>query len=345
MAGPAPLDASDPTEVGPYRLLGRLGDGGMGSVYLARRGDDMDTTPPGDGSGPQPGLVAVKVIRADLARVPQFRERFLREARAAQRVARFCTAEVLEVDTAGVRPYLVTEYIDGPTLAAAVRARGPLPDAELERLAVAVVSALTAIHAAGIVHRDLKPGNILLSPSGARVIDFGIARAMDATTMLTEGSIGTPAFMAPEQALGEEVTPAADVYAWGAVILYAATGRPPYGDGPMPVILRRVVEAEPDLAAVPDGLRPLVARAMAKQSVDRPTAEELLLLLHRLHAAPRPAGGTAGRQCRTPHRTMRLRPHRRRDRTPDQSRAERQHFPARPSGPPRRTSRSPTQSP
>ncbi|OHV37025.1 MULTISPECIES: WD40 repeat domain-containing serine/threonine protein kinase [Pseudofrankia] len=306
--GVAPLDETDPRTVGPYRLLGRLGDGGMGSVYLARRrsatgpgavtGPAGATRPAGDaghGQGPGHGqeapLVALKVIRPDLARIPQFRDRFLREAQAARRVAQFCTAEVLDVSTEGSRPYLVTEYIDGPTLWEAVRERGPLPATALERLAVAVASALTAIHAAGVVHRDLKPGNILLSSSGARVIDFGIARALDATTMLTHGSIGTPGFMAPEQALGRPVTEAADIYAWGAVVLFAATGRPPFGEGPTPAVLHRVVTETPDFAGLPSALRSTVTRAMAKNPAERPTADELLLLLHRVHTAPRAPRG------------------------------------------------------
>jgi len=281
--GVAPLDEDDPRELGPYILLGRLGDGGMGSVYLARR-------PPGasgSGSGSdEQALVAVKVIRPDLARLPQFRERFLREAEAARRVARFCTAEVLDVNTTG-RPYLVTEYVDGPTLLAAVRDRGPMPAAELERLGIAVASALTAIHAAGVVHRDLKPANILLSPSGARVIDFGIARAYDTTTGLTEGSIGTPAYMAPEQALGAQASAAADIHAWGAVLLFAATGRSPFGEGATPaVLLRRVVDETPDLRGVPEPLRPIVAQALAKDPAQRPTAQDLLLQLHHLHLEP-----------------------------------------------------------
>ncbi|OHV45534.1 serine/threonine-protein kinase [Pseudofrankia sp. BMG5.36] len=285
-----PLDEDDPTSVGPYDLLGRLGDGGMGSVYLARR-RVADGSGEASGAGGDAGpLVALKVIRPDLARIPEFRERFLREARSAQRVARFCTAEVIDVSTVGRRPYLVTEFIDGPTLFAAVRAGGPLPPAELERLAVAVASALTAIHAAGIVHRDLKPGNILLSGTGARVIDFGISRALDVTATLTHGSIGTPGFMAPEQALGRPVSEAADVYAWGAVVLFAASGRPPFEGDSTPVVLRRVVDEAPDLSSVHGALRPLVARAMSKDPAYRPAADELLLLLHRLAARPpRPA--------------------------------------------------------
>ncbi|OHV39566.1 MULTISPECIES: WD40 repeat domain-containing serine/threonine protein kinase [Pseudofrankia] len=289
--GVEPLDEDDPTRLGPYELLGRLGQGGMGTVFLGRRADpdgaDDGETAAGAaapdradprGSGRE-RLVAVKVIRPDLAREPEFRERFGQEATAARRVARFCTAEVLDVDVASRRPYLVTEYIEGRTLAAAVREDGPLPGVEVERLAVAVASALTAIHAAGLVHRDLKPGNIMLSPSGARVIDFGIARAMDATTTFTHAGVGTPAFMAPEQALGGVVAPPADIYAWGGVVLYAATGRLPHGDGPSPVVLYRAVNEEPDLTGLDPGLRELVARAMAKDPATRPTAQGLLLLL------------------------------------------------------------------
>ncbi len=264
--GVKPLDEHDPKELGPYVLLGRLGAGGMGTVYLARSGDEDP-------------LVALKIIRGDLARLPEFRDRFLREARAAQRVPRFCTAEVLDVEAAGPRPYLVTEFVDGPTLSAAVRAHGPLAGRDLERLAVAVATALTAIHGAGLVHRDLKPGNILLSSTGARVIDFGIARALDATTLLTHAAVGTPAFMAPEQALGEQVTTSADVYAWGGVILYAATGRLPAGAGPTPTVLYRVVHDQPDLTGLDAGLHPQVERAMGKDPALRPTAQELLLRL------------------------------------------------------------------
>ncbi|MBL7515376.1 serine/threonine-protein kinase, partial [Frankia nepalensis] len=286
--GTAPLDETDPATLGPYRLLGRLGDGGMGSVYLARH---EHASSAGTAQAP---LVAVKVIRSDLARIPAFRERFLREAQAARRVAQFCTAEVLDVSTDGPRPYLVTEYVDGPTLSTAVQDGGPLPGAELERLAVAVASALTAIHAAGVVHRDLKPGNILMSSTGARVIDFGIARALDATTALTHGTIGTPAFMAPEQALGLPATTTADVHAWGTVVLFAATGRAPFGDGPIPAVLHRVITDAPDLTGVPGALRPLVARAMAKNPTERPTADELLLTLHHLRATPDEATAADG---------------------------------------------------
>ncbi|WP_054566390.1 serine/threonine-protein kinase [Frankia sp. R43] len=262
-----PLEATDPERIGRYPLAGRLGTGGMGTVYL---GHTEDGRP-----------VAVKAIRREFAQEPAFRARFLREAQAARRVARFCTAEVLDVNTEGSEPYLVTEFIDGPSLSAHVREHGPLPPPELERLAVAVASALTAIHSANLIHRDLKPGNILLSPSGARVIDFGIARALENTTMHTRegGIVGTPAFMSPEQALGHPLTPAADIYAWGGVILYAATGRMPYGEAATPVVLYRVVHDEPDFSGMDSAMLALVRQAMSKDPAARPTAGALLLRL------------------------------------------------------------------
>jgi len=278
----APPGPDDPRRVGPYRVVGVLGKGGMGTVYLARRaapvaaGAQARAGNAGRDAGP---LVAVKVIDEDLARVPAFRERFRREAHAARRVARFCTAEVLDVDVSGPRPYLVTEFIDGPTLGTAVSDRGPLPPADLERFAVAVASALTAIHAAGVVHRDLKPGNIMLSSSGARVIDFGVCRPLEDATAITVGKLGTPVFMSPEQALDQQATTATDVHAWGGNVIYAATGRLPFGEPGITELLRRVVCEGPDLGGLPHALRPVVARAMAKNPADRPTARELLLWL------------------------------------------------------------------
>jgi len=275
--GVSPLESSDPRRLGAYTLLGRLGRGGMGSVYLARRTDSADGL-----------LLAVKVIRSDLAGVAEFRRRFVREAEAARRVARSYTAAVLDVGTDEAQPYLVTEFIDGPTLAAHVQAHGPLPPAQVEWLAEAVASALRAIHAAGVVHRDLKPSNILLSRFGARVIDFGVARALDSATMMTQGAIGTPAYMAPEQALGEAVTGAADVHALGAVLVFAATGKSPFGADSLPRIMGRVVSEPPDLTGVPEMLRPLVAQAMAKAPADRPTPDDLLVELHRLRTGSLP---------------------------------------------------------
>ncbi|MCK9893531.1 protein kinase [Frankia sp. AgB32] len=282
-AGVEPLEDDDPSAVGPYKLAGRLGVGGMGTVYYGR--------------SPAGRPVAVKVIRRDFAREPHFRSRFAREAQAARRVARFCTAEVLDVDTDRAEPYLVTEFIEGPTLAGRVRRGGPLDAAELERLGVAVAGALGAIHGANLIHRDLKPGNILLSPSGARVIDFGIARSLESTTTLTHrGVIGTPAFMAPEQALGEPLTPAADIHAWGGVMLFAATGRTPHGEAITPVLLYRIVHDQPDLSGLAPELRDLVEWTMQRDPAARPTASALLLRLTGATPAPTTVGeiGTPG---------------------------------------------------
>src|SRR5215218_4891402 len=234
-----PLSADDPDELGRYRLLGRLGPGGMGVVYLAE-----------DPDGQQ---VALKVIRPHLAEHREFRERFRSEVTLARKVARFCTAPILDSDTSAAQPFVVTEYIDGPTLAEVVREHGPLSGSQLHALGVGMISALTAIHRAGIVHRDLKPSNVMLSRFGPRVIDFGIARAADAVTGVTTTGhlVGTPAFMAPEQLKGEPVTPATDLFAWGAVMAFAGTGRQPFGTSPEAVVYR-VTIGEPDL----DGLDP-----------------------------------------------------------------------------------------
>jgi serine/threonine protein kinase len=256
-----PLGAQDPQTVGPYRLEGLLGRGGMGSVYLAR-------TVAGR-------YVAVKVVRAEFAAEPEFGRLFHREAELAQRVARFCTAEVIEVGTDGDRPYLVTEFVDGPTLTDEIRASGRLYGASLERVAIAVATALTAIHDAGTVHRDLKPSNVLLSSHGPLVIDFGIALALDGTTQVSRQSSGTPAFMAPEQARGRRVGKAADIFAWGGIVVFAATGRPPFGTGPSEALLYRVVHEQPNLDGVPEPLRTTVAGAMNKDPERRPTASAL----------------------------------------------------------------------
>ncbi|WP_374616797.1 serine/threonine-protein kinase, partial [Frankia sp. AgKG'84/4] len=266
---PAPLRPGDPRELGEYRVLGRLGEGGMGTVYLAR--------------GRDTGLVAVKVIRADVARIPRYRERFRREAEAGRLVARFCTAEVLDVvDPPDGEPYLVTEFIDGPTLARAVAVHGPLGGADVERVAISVAAALSAIHGAGLVHRDLSPTNVLLSSFGPRVIDFGLARVSDDAPSGPRGRVaGTLAYMAPEQARGHRVSGAADVFAWGGLVLFAATGRAPFGDGPTVDQLRRLLHSDPSFEGLDDSLREVVRAAMRRESAGRPSAEELLRALTR----------------------------------------------------------------
>ncbi|MEW2358744.1 serine/threonine-protein kinase [Spirillospora sp. NPDC029432] len=264
---PTPLRETDPRQLGSYRIVGRLGRGGMGTVYMGE-----------DASGRS---VAVKVINADLSDDPAFHERFRREVTAARRVRRFCTAPVLDARLDGEPLYVVTEYVDGPTLDEAVRERGPMHGGSLEGLAVGTATALGAIHGAGIVHRDLKPANVLLSATGPRVIDFGIARALDATDGPTRTGqfVGTPAYMAPEIFRGRELTPAADVFAWGCVIAFAGTGRPPFSDSTVPAVMHRVMSAEPVLDGLDPALRDLVTAALDKDPERRPTAEELLARL------------------------------------------------------------------
>ncbi|WP_182906159.1 serine/threonine-protein kinase [Microbispora sp. H13382] len=207
------LRAGDPAQVGPYRLLRRLGEGGMGTVYL--------------GEAPDGTHVAVKLLHHTIAADPGFRRRFRREVEAAKRVARFCTAAVLDAEVDGETVYLVTEYVPGPTLREAVERDGPLRGSNLDGLAVSIATALRAIHAAGIIHRDLKPGNVLLSPVGPKVIDFGVAHLTDMAGHMSSAVVGTPSFMSPEQFEGGSLTPASDVFAWASTITYAGTATPP----------------------------------------------------------------------------------------------------------------------
>ncbi|MEV0757037.1 serine/threonine-protein kinase [Streptosporangium sp. NPDC050280] len=248
--------------IGGYALRRELGRGGMGVVHLA-------ATPAGS-------LAAVKVIHPHLARDPAFRRRFDREVAAARRVARFCTAPVLDAGVEDGVAYLVTEYVRGPDLAQAVREQGPLTGANLEALAVGIATALHAIHGAGVIHRDLKPSNVLLSPLGPRVIDFGIAQLVDTESLTSQAILGTPAFMAPEQVRGEPLTPAADVYAWGGVIAFAGTGRLPFGGGSPSEVLYRIVNDGPNLEGLDESVRAVVEGAMAKDPARRPSAQRLL---------------------------------------------------------------------
>jgi hypothetical protein len=259
-----PLRPRDPRTIGPYELLSRLGEGGMGAVYLGRAPDGQQ--------------VAVKVIQSTYAGEGEFRERFRREVAAAKRVAQFCTAPVLDADLDGELPYIVSEYVEGPTLYDVVSGQGPLAPSSLEALAVGIAGALASIHAAGVVHRDLKPSNVLLSSVGPRVIDFGVATALEFATGLTmtRRQPGTPAFMAPEQHEGRKATSAADVFAWGGVIAFAGTGRLPFGHGSEASVAYRVVYAEPDLDGLDPGLRELVAWALTKDPAARPSAQDLL---------------------------------------------------------------------
>ncbi|NEA28848.1 serine/threonine-protein kinase [Actinomadura bangladeshensis] len=263
----APLRDRDPRQLGPYRLTARLGRGGMGTVFLGE-----------DDAGRR---VAVKVINAELADDEAFHERFRREVTAARQVRRFCTASVLDARLDGDPLYVVTEYVAGSSLDEAVREGGPLRGGDLEALAVNIATALSAIHAAGIVHRDLKPSNVLLSPTGPRVIDFGIARALDATDGPTRTGqfVGTPAYIAPELMRGEEITPAADVFSWGCVVAYAGTGRSPFGGGAVLETINRVMSAEPDLEGLDPAVRELVERSLAKDPAGRPTVKQLIQAL------------------------------------------------------------------
>ncbi|MFF8772764.1 serine/threonine-protein kinase [Kitasatospora sp. NPDC015120] len=259
-----PLLPDDPREVGGYRLFARLGAGGMGRVYLSY-------TP-----GGRP--VALKVVRPEFAEDGEFRRRFAQEVSNAQRIHGLYTAQV--IDSGGLdsdAPWLVTAYVPGPSLQQVVRENGALPIRTVLLLMGGIAEALQAIHSVEVVHRDLKPANVLVAGDGPRVIDFGIARAADATALTGTGyRIGSPAFMSPEQAQGRPVTPATDVFALGALAGYVASGTAPFGDGPDTAVLYRVVHEQPDLDAVPAGLRELILRCLAKSPEDRPTPAEII---------------------------------------------------------------------
>ncbi|WP_327086091.1 serine/threonine protein kinase [Nonomuraea sp. NBC_01738] len=263
--------------MGEYTLTGRLGEGGQGTVYL--------------GTARNGGKVAVKLLRADLAGDKEASERFVREVALARRVAPFCTAQVIETGLLAGRPYIVSEYIDGPTLSDVVRTQGPRTGASLHRLAIGTVTALVAIHQAGIVHRDFKPSNVVLASDGPRVIDFGIARALDLTSTLTAAAIGTPAFMAPEQLTDAAPGPQADLFAWACTLLFAATGQIPFGGDSLPAVVNRILNATPDTSAITDpALRALVDHCLSKDPARRPTAGEALLrLLGHSGEAPPPS--------------------------------------------------------
>ncbi|MFI6644340.1 serine/threonine-protein kinase [Streptomyces sp. NPDC050504] len=272
--GLAPLGPDDPAEVGPYRILGVLGAGGMGRVYLGRSAGGR--------------TVAVKLVLAELAAEEEFRRRFAREVAAARRVGGEWTAPVLDADTGAANPWVATGYVPGPSLARVVGTdHGPLPEGPVLALAGGLARALTGIHAAGLVHRDLKPSNVLVTAEGPRVIDFGIARALDAVTGAgatgagtltgTGVVIGSPGFMSPEQVRGERLGPASDVFSLGAVLAYAATGRMPFGAPDIGVhsLMYRVANEEPELGGMPDAVAPLVLECLAKRAAARPSAAEV----------------------------------------------------------------------
>ncbi|GAB3723428.1 hypothetical protein GCM10028793_63330 [Nocardiopsis oceani] len=263
-----PLVAGDPATIGPYALSGKLGSGGMGTVYLGSAPDKNNQ-------------VAIKVIRPELAFDEQTRARFRDEMENARKVASFCTAKVLDHGTFENRPYMVTEYIAGTALAEHIAENGPLDSSTLHGFALGVAAALAAIHRTGLVHRDLKPANVLLSISGPRVIDFGIARAMNTATNHTQTGIvmGSPGWMAPEQLLEEQVTTSADIFAWGCLVAFAGNGTHPFGNGDAMTLGKRVLFAEPQIGNLDSPLDRLVARALAKEPGRRPTAQDLLLEL------------------------------------------------------------------
>ena len=261
------LQFSDPRKVGPYWLLGRLGSGGMGQVFL--------------GASPGGRLVAVKVVRAELAGQAEFRHRFSREVAAAQKVSGLFTAPVVDADVDASVPWLATAYVPGLSLAEAIAEHGPLPAISVLALAAGLAEGLGAIHAAGIVHRDLKPSNVLLAEDGPRIIDFGISRAAEASILTGTGVVfGSPSFMSPEQARGHRVGPPSDVFSLGAVLTFAATGQGPFGTGSSATLLYRVVFTPPDTGGLPGDLRPLVEQCLAKDPAQRPNTKQLLAELN-----------------------------------------------------------------
>lgn len=259
----APLEAGEPRQVGPFRVVGRIGEGGQGVVYLGM-----------NASGER---AAIKLLHVKFSGDAIARSRFAREARAAQRVASFCTASVMDVDLEGDTPYIASEYIDGRSLRQVVEDDGPIKGNALQRLAIGTATALTAIHHASIVHRDFKPDNVLIAADGPRVVDFGIARIIDSTGTITSRAIGTPAYMAPEQISGSDVGPYTDVFAWGATIVFAATGETAFAGASIAVVLNRILNHEVDLSVMPEPLRGVVRSALSKSPAVRPSADQILL--------------------------------------------------------------------
>ncbi|MEU6995614.1 protein kinase [Streptomyces sp. NPDC046465] len=258
-----PLEADEPTAIGPYRLLGRLGSGGMGRVYLGRSTGGR--------------TVAVKIVHPHFALDEEFRARFRREVDAARRVGGDWTAPVLDADPEAPVPWVATGYAAGPSLTEAVREGAPLPEHSVRVLGAGLAEALAHVHALGLVHRDVKPSNVLLTLDGPRLIDFGIARATDGTASLTSTgvSIGSPGYMSPEQILGKTVTGAADVFSLGAVLVYGATGESPFPGDSSAALLYKVVHEEPELGALSGDLRDAAAACLAKDPAARPAPGEL----------------------------------------------------------------------
>jgi hypothetical protein len=259
-----PLRRWDPEQIGPYSIIGKLGAGAMGQVFLARSTAGR--------------LVAVKTIKVELAEEPGFRARFAREVAAASRVSGVFTAAVIEADPDADLPWVATAYVPAPSLSMLVKAAGPLPVAAVRWLAAGCAEALQSIHGAGLLHRDVKPSNVLVAPDGPRVIDFGIARAAERVQLTaTRGASGTPAYMAPEQARdATQASPASDVFSLGATLVYAATGHAPYEGETVMDILVRLATEPPDLTGLPAELADLVAPCLRRVPRDRPTDATIL---------------------------------------------------------------------
>jgi serine/threonine protein kinase len=286
-----PLRRWDPERIGPYVILGRLGAGAMGQVYLGRSAAGR--------------LVAVKTIKVDLAEEAGFRTRFAQEVAAARRVSGFFTAAVVEADPEADLPWLATAYVPGPSLARLVKACGPQSVGTVRWLAAGCAEALDSIHGAGLVHRDLKPSNVLVAPDGPRVIDFGVARAAERMGVTTSrGAVGTPAYMAPEQARDtHQASAASDVYALGATLLFAATGHPPYQGGTVMDVLARLATEEPDLSGLPGELTELIAACLQRVPRDRPTSSAMLAQLGQFTET---RAGAAGEHSYLPDAAMAL---------------------------------------
>jgi serine/threonine protein kinase len=279
MPDAAPLEPGDPASLGQYEVVGKIGAGGQGAVYLGR-----------SSSG---AYVAIKLLHEQMNTDSSARTRFAREVEAAQKVSPFCTAQVLDYDLHGRPPYIISEFIDGPPLYDVVLQEGSFHGASLERLAIGTATALAAIHEAGIVHRDFKPNNVLLASDGPRVVDFGIARSVNSqqsSVTATGMVVGTPGYLAPEQLTGEPLTPSVDIFAWGATMVFAATGHSPFEAETLPVIINRILNEEPDLSRLTGTMRELVAAALEKNPRRRPAAHQLLLrLLGQVGATPGPS--------------------------------------------------------
>jgi serine/threonine protein kinase len=268
------LRASDPSAVGRYRVLARIGTGGMGIVYLAVAEDGR--------------RVALKIVRVELADDASFRARFRREVDAVRRVGGPRTAGILDADVDSERPYLVTEFVEGGSLRDHVAAFGPLGGDALLVLAAGLAEALVAMDAVGVVHRDLKPSNVLMAPTGPKVVDFGISRAIDAAGVTRTGEVmGSPGWMAPELVLGRRATTAADVFSWGTIVAFAGTGRVPFGEGPSDAVLYRVIHADADLSGLHPALRDVVVLSLDKEASRRPTPHQLLAVVSGRHLAGR----------------------------------------------------------